>query len=100
MIIIKTSSIRAQKPFEYIIEGHAGYAESGRDIVCSGVSALHYAFIKWLEHAGIKYECTDDCSIVGVSLFDESARSCFEMVVAGFDGIAREYGNNVKIVYT
>ncbi len=100
MIIIKTNAIREEMPLEYIIEGHAGYAESGRDIVCSGVSALHYALIKWLEYAGIEYECTDDGSVVGVSVFDERARSCFEMAVAGFDGIAREYGNNVKIVYT
>ena len=30
-------------------EGHAGYAPSGQDIVCAGVSALLYGYVAYLE---------------------------------------------------
>lgn len=31
-----------------IAEGHTGYAEEGKDIVCAGVSALLQTFLLWL----------------------------------------------------
>lgn len=100
MIIIKTNIIREEAPFSYIIEGHAGYAESGRDIVCSAISSLHYSFLSWMDCAGIKYDCTDDGNMVGVNVIDKRAKDCYNMVVAGFDGIAQQYGSNVKVIYT
>lgn len=32
------------------ISGHAGYAETGKDIVCAGVTALTQTLIRSLEH--------------------------------------------------
>ena len=34
------------------IKGHSGYAESGKDIVCGGVSALFYALYGYLVKRG------------------------------------------------
>jgi len=31
-----------------LAEGHTGYAEEGKDIVCAGVSALLQTFLLWL----------------------------------------------------
>ena len=100
MILIKTNIIRSELPFEYIIEGHAGYSEHGSDIVCAAVSVLHFSFLAWLEKAGIEYEATDDGNIVGVSIIDNRAKDCYNMVIAGFDAIADKYGEHVKMIYT
>lgn len=100
MIIIKNNLIRHEPPFEYVITGHAGYAETGRDIVCSAVSCLHYSFIRWMSERGIQFSCSDDGKILAVSVDDELARSCFEMVITGFEGISDVYRDNVKIMYT
>jgi uncharacterized protein YsxB (DUF464 family) len=32
------------------IEGHAGFAEYGKDIVCAGVTALEAALGEWMAH--------------------------------------------------
>lgn len=37
-----------QKKYRLSIEGHAGYAEAGRDIVCAAVSILAYTWINEL----------------------------------------------------
>lgn len=34
------------------IKGHSGYADSGKDIVCSGISTLFYAFYGYLAKRG------------------------------------------------
>ena len=100
MIIIKNNLIPGELPLEYVITGHAGYAETGSDIVCSAVSCLHYSFIKWLSERGIQFSCSDNGKILAVSVDDQLARSCFEMVITGFEGISDVYRDNVKIVYT
>ena len=100
MIIIKTNILSNEGNFSYIVEGHAGYAEHGKDIVCSAISSLHYSFLLWLEMAEIEFESVDDGEKVGVSVIDKRARDCYNMVIAGFDGIAYQYGKNVKIIYT
>ena len=38
MIVIKT--LQRGNEFKISVQGHAGYAESGKDIVCAGVSAI------------------------------------------------------------
>jgi uncharacterized protein YsxB (DUF464 family) len=100
VIIIKNNIVKNESPFEYIIEGHAGYAEHGKDIICSGVSALHFSFLMWLNSESIEYEFIDDGNIVGVSVIDSRARECYNMVIRGFESIAEKYGEYVKIVYT
>lgn len=42
-------SITANK---VIIKGHSNYADSGKDIVCSGISTLFYAFYGYLTKRG------------------------------------------------
>ncbi len=100
MIIIKTNIIHGDTPFEYVIQGHAGYAEHGKDIVCSAVSALHYSFIKWLQERDIDFSCKDEGEIMAISVTDERARNCYEMTICGFQGVSDTYRKNIKMVYT
>ena len=100
MIIIKTNIHSGSDELSYIIEGHAGYAEIGRDIICSAISCLHYSFLSWMKTNGIPFDHTDDGKIVGVSVIDKRAKDCYNMVVSGFEGVCEQYGKFVKIAYT
>lgn len=44
---------RLQKKYRLSVEGHAGYAEAGRDIICAAVSILAYT---WFNELGILKE--------------------------------------------
>ena len=51
----------------FIIAGHAGYAEPGKDIVCAAVSALTQAFIASVEELTqdkIKYNISAGNSVI------------------------------------
>lgn len=45
----------------FIIEGHAGYAEPGKDIVCAAVSALSQTCVMSIENlTDDEYVCSQD----------------------------------------
>lgn len=41
----------------FLVEGHSGYAEKGKDIVCAGVSTIVQATLLYLDRLGSVYEC-------------------------------------------
>ena len=80
------------------IDGHAGYAPKGQDIVCAGVSALEIALASWLATNDIPHK-----SVIGESetdvirCQDERARPCFEMVWQGLKAMANSYPDYVCV---
>ena len=60
--MIKVTMLRHEgDPRGFILNGHAGYAEEGSDIVCSAVTALTMAAVNGLtEAAGIQANVVDD----------------------------------------
>lgn len=87
-------------------EGHAGYAEAGRDIVCASVSVLIQTFAKICEalrEQGALAEITllPGESSVQASLISreqyEYASVCLQTVEVGLRMIAEVYPNHVQI---
>lgn len=85
-------------------EGHAGYAEYGKDIVCAGVSALMQTLRPALLELGIRntmHMITTGESRIEVKAEPEWQRyPClvvFETVLAGLKEIARAYPDYVSI---
>lgn len=86
-------------------EGHAGYAEYGKDIVCAGVSALMQSLRPALLERGIRN--TMHMITTGENRMDVKAEpECeqmypclvvFETVLAGLKEIARAYPDYVSI---
>ncbi|MBS5652497.1 MAG: ribosomal-processing cysteine protease Prp [Eubacterium sp.] len=70
--------------------GHAGYAESGKDIVCSAVSILIYTFVN-LNDADVLTDLPD-CMIVDTSNLDIS------FLKKGFELVQEEYPDNVRLI--
>lgn len=91
------------------IEGHAEYAEEGKDIVCAGVSALAMAAVKTLstlEEAGMCRVTACDTPHPGSlhleTEVDEGAQKVSIMTVIwmlanGLEGIAQQYPDNIQL---
>ena len=81
------------------VEGHAGYAEKGKDIVCSAVSILLYAYAAELLKQGISGELRDDGEVLEItpSRPTEQARIAFETAVTGLGMLAETYEGYVYV---
>lgn len=90
------------------IEGHAGQADKGKDIVCSAVSAVAYTALGALEEvagaAGIVKNHVEENGYMEVNagetgLISETADIILKTAVVGFRQIEDSYRKYVKITY-
>jgi uncharacterized protein YsxB (DUF464 family) len=88
----------------FVATGHAGWAESGSDIVCAAVSAiLQAAWLGMMEVAHVPVEAKRDEGCLELR-WDESARSNAQVraIVAtaelAVDRIATQYPGHVRVV--
>ncbi len=96
--------MRSRKGF--IVKGHAGMAEKGQDLVCSGVSALTQAAILGLEavlHKKPDWKIDSDgyleCWLPSDLNDEESlqAQAIIHTVELGLTGIEKDYGKYLKV---
>lgn len=87
-------------PDSITIAGHAGYAEKGKDIVCSAVSALVFTLQKAME------ELTDDKPdfifledevIIEYPNISEQGMLLINSLLLGLNLIADEYPYNIEV---
>ena len=90
---------------ELSVEGHAEYAEHGKDIVCAGVSALTQALLGWIDdHSG----CVTDLEGPAVQRGhfwmrckgNKTVTIAFQVAVTGFKQIANAYPGHVEFQYS
>lgn len=83
------------------ISGHAGYAESGKDIVCSAVSVLVQTLVKSID------DLTDDrlAREIGPGIFymniknlSERGKLLVDSFFIGICGIAEAYPDSVRVI--
>ena len=90
---------------ELTIEGHAEYAEHGKDIICAACSGIAYALLAYLE------EHSDEATDVAGPVVDnghffvsckgtENIRAAFHMAALGIRKIATQYPDYVMIQYS
>jgi len=83
------------------LSGHAGYADSGQDIVCAGVSALSIAACNGLEYflsVAPKVQETDEhltCELVGIPELElEKAQWILQTMTLGIEQIHSTYSQD------
>lgn len=83
------------------LQGHAGYAEIGEDIVCSGVSSIIFSLLGWLENKPEDIDTIDaDVSSGDVHIYcdgGEKTAVAFEMVAIGLEQISLKYPDHMAI---
>lgn len=79
------------------IDGHAGFAPAGQDIVCAGVSSLVMAIVDtWVdEDIACNIEYSD--GYCRIHCLEESERYLFHAICIGLEHIAHDYPDNVTI---
>lgn len=83
------------------IEGHAHYAEAGRDIVCAAVSALVQTLIQSVEELTadqIKYSMQPGTVDINFRDLSEHAQLLVNSFFVGLEMIASGYPDNVQII--
>lgn len=83
------------------VEGHAGYDEYGKDIVCAAVSALVFALLGWLEDHPEAAEYVDASMDGGANVScmgDERVGAVFEAIFTGIEMIAYRYPDHVTAI--
>lgn len=105
--MITINIVRDESGFiwQYIVEGHAGFAEAGKDIICSAVSTVAYTGINALDDlVGIKNYGIENgymiCSVPTDILpeLKEKVRIILETIVVGFKQLQLTYEGYVSVL--
>lgn len=103
--MIRAHYAEGEGSYELSIDGHAGYAEHGKDIVCAACSGITYALLAFLE-----YYSEEVSDVPG--LIVESGRfyvackgtdriaTAFHMALLGLRKIGSQYPDHVSITYS
>lgn len=89
-----------QAPGKITIEGHAGFAPHGHDIVCAAVSALAQTFVASVEEMtadNIKSDMTAGRAVIEYESLSEESKLLMDSFLLGIRMIAAEYPDNVKL---
>ena len=82
------------------VQGHAQYAEMGKDIVCAGVSVLVQTLIESLEEltdAKFSYEMEEGIAEIKFEHLPSRARLLVSAFFIGVEMIANECPNHVRL---
>ena len=77
------------------IDGHAGYAEKGKDIVCAAVSALACSLVCYVRG---KVEREDGHMSFSAGKMSTRARGAFDCTYGGFALLADAYPAHVTLI--
>ena len=77
------------------IDGHAGYAEKGKDIVCAAVSSLACSLVGYVNG---KVEREDGHMSFSAGKMSTKARGAFDCTYGGFTMLADAYPTHVTLI--
>ncbi len=87
----------------FSIEGHAGYAECGEDIVCSAVASAVMTVLNGItEFTDAKAEVTvaDNEIVLNLANRNQSAQSFLDALKLQLEYIEEQYGGTINITVT
>lgn len=84
----------------FSIEGHAGYAPRGQDIVCAAVSALMQTLVASVEELTtdiLQVEIQADKAVISYGNLSERSRVLVNSFFVGINMIAETYPDHVRL---
>ena len=82
------------------VDGHANYAEAGKDIVCAGVSALVQGLIRSVESLAsdkIEYEISPGRADIHYRDLSDAGKLLIDSFFIGVCAIADEFPDHIRI---
>ena len=97
--MIKCVYEKSKSGVRLTVNGHAGYAQHGEDIVCSAVSALTETLIARLLQLDAKFSYGKENGAVEIAMRNVTydANEAFNFAVLGMQLIATAYPKNVEV---
>ena len=92
--MIRASYSHGGKVHRLTIDGHAGYAPQGQDIVCAGASTLMFALAEYLEGFDGFYCSIQPGHMVVECKNGKHVHTAFEVTATGFRHLADAYPDN------
>lgn len=86
---------------EVKVIGHSGYSESGKDIVCAGVTALTQTLIRSMEDLTkdkIEYEVSPGKAVIRYGNLSEKSKILVDSFFIGICAIVNNFPDYVRIV--
>ena len=84
--------------YELCIDGHAGSAECGRDLVCCAVSTIAYTLLGYLANAKCdKSEHIESGKMLIRCVGGDNVSTAFDMAQIGLQQIAIKYPQYVRV---
>lgn len=85
--------------FDLTMDGHAGYAPAGSDIVCAGISALLFALCRRLDDVSsdADIDLREDGGSAHIRSSGRQSMEAFYTVLSGLDLIASYYPEYITI---
>lgn len=83
------------------IDGHAGYAEAGKDIVCAGVTALVQGLVRSIESLTsdqIQYDITPGRADIYFKDLSEAGKLLVDSFFLGICLIADDFPEHIKLL--
>lgn len=85
-------------PKGYTVNGHAEYAEHGRDVVCASVSAVAQTTLLGLSlYGNVSYEMNSGLLIVRVHVMNDYCKAILDTMEKGVRQIAWQYPDYVEV---
>lgn len=82
------------------VTGHSGYGQSGRDVVCAGVTALFQTLVRSIEDLTedtIEYEISPGKADINYGNLSEKSKTLVDSFFIGVCMIADEFPDHVRI---
>ncbi len=86
----------------FVCSGHAGFADSGQDIVCAAVSSAAYMAantITDIYHATAEVDVKDGYMSVILTENDAQSVNLLNGLEAHIRALAKEYPRSIKVIY-
>lgn len=88
---------KKETEFELYVDGHAGYAEFGHDIVCAAVSALLQALCARLSDVMDRPRFTLAAGNAHVEGRGREAMDAFETILCGFHAAEKSFPHYIRL---
>lgn len=100
-ITFSETKVNGEVVLDMIVDGHAEYAEYGKDIVCAAVSAITFALLCFVENSGKPYDSyiKEDGGYARIVAYqaDERMDAAFDMALNGMVQIEMAHPKHVTV---
>lgn len=87
--------------YGFVVKGHANYAEHGKDIVCSAISAITQTAILGLDYYnGVTQKSKDGFLSVEIYKDDHTTDAIMKTMLLGLEEIEKQYPKYLQIKKT